>query len=137
MVFRTGQVPDVEQIRQEIGQIIDSRRYEAVQVVKNYYKTIKYTTDLVITGESVDLPKKLETLTTLYQSMVQAGDPRADKVLNRIMAISGENYDAIAGQLPPQQGQGAAQQAQQAFQATGNAPQGVSKEVANASNQPL
>lgn len=62
----------------------------------NYYKNAKFKFDLTITGEEVDVTNKLETLKALYFSMVQSGDPRSEKVLERITALAGENI-AIFG----------------------------------------
>ena len=44
----------------------------------------------------------IETLTSLYQSMMQKGDPRADRVLKAILSKKGQNIDAILGSMPPQ-----------------------------------
>lgn len=67
--------------------------YEAVQGLffnKVDYSTVKFKFDLNITGESEDTQGKLETLKTLYAAMAGAGDPRAEKVLERIASLSGE-----------------------------------------------
>ncbi len=42
----------------------------------------------------------IESLTSLYQSMVQAHDPRAERVLEQIFAIRGKNIDSILGPKP-------------------------------------
>lgn len=47
-----------------------------------------------------DITADIETLTTLYTSMVQRGDPRAEKVLRQILSKKGQNFDYIAGKAP-------------------------------------
>jgi len=70
----------------------------------SFYKDLLSTTkyDLVITGESMDIPRKVASLTTLYQVLAQQGNPMAQMVLNRIMVLVGENPSALASvKLPP------------------------------------
>lgn len=62
-----------------------------VELPPSYYKEAKYKFDFTVTGEEVDLPAKLETLKTLYQVMSQTQNPMAEKVLERILALSGES----------------------------------------------
>lgn len=54
------------------------------------YDLAKAQFDLDVTGEDVDIPAKVETLKSLYTLLSQAGDPRAEKVLNRISELAGE-----------------------------------------------
>ena len=56
-----------------------------------YYKDYKFKYTFTFTGEEVDLVAKIETLKTLYQIFAQQGDPRAEKVLERITSLSGED----------------------------------------------
>lgn len=42
----------------------------------------------------------VETLTSLYESMSAKGDPRAEKVLQAILAKKGQNLQAIIGNMP-------------------------------------
>lgn len=95
-----GKMPDIEALKVLVQQGLDKERYLAVTIPDDYYDSVKVKVNLTITGEEVDVPKKIETLTNLYTSMVQKGDPRADRILKRILAISGENFDLLAGAAP-------------------------------------
>lgn len=55
------------------------------------YKNAKYKFQLTVTGEEINLEAKLETLKALYFSMIQSGDSRSEKVLERITMLAGEN----------------------------------------------
>lgn len=70
--------------------------FEAIRTIyikkhANAYRDAKYKFDLTVTGEEIDLKAKLQTLETLYQAMAARNDPRAEAVLERITALSGEN----------------------------------------------
>lgn len=95
-----GQLPDVEQIKQQVQNHLDTQRYLFVKIPSSFYDDVDYKVTLTITGEEVDIPKKIETLTNVYTALVQAQDSRADKVLTRILALTGENYDVVAGAKP-------------------------------------
>lgn len=88
--LQNGQAVDVSTIQStlqpftEIGVLYFDRP-------KQSYADVKYKFQLTVTGEEVDVPKKMETLKTIYQIFKQDGDPRAEKVLNRLAALSGEN----------------------------------------------
>lgn len=77
---------------------------------EDYWKNLKYQVAIEVTGESTDVVKKMETLTTLYQTLVQKGDPRADDVLKMILVMTGEKLKAgsvglqspMAGGMMPQ-----------------------------------
>ncbi len=97
-----GRFPDIITMRLDIENDFKSRKNLFVDIKDNFYDDLKVTTQLVITGEQVNLPKRIETLTTLYQALVQVGDPRSEKVLSRILTLSGENFDMLVGEKPPQ-----------------------------------
>lgn len=70
--------------------------FESVQALffdlpASYYNEAKFKFDLSITGEEIDVQSKRESLSTLYQLMNQKGDPRSERVLQRIMQLSGES----------------------------------------------
>jgi len=69
------------------------------KIPKNFYKTAKYKFDLTVTGEEFDVDSKVKSLTALYQAMVQTGDKRAEKVLERILALQGTDIDSFGA--PP------------------------------------
>lgn len=84
-----------------------NRDTEWVTVPDNYYDDLAVTVTLVTTGENLNVEKRIETLTNLYTSLAQKGDPRADKILTKIMSLTGENLDSLVGlEAPVQQQQG-------------------------------
>jgi hypothetical protein len=62
---------------------------------KGAYKNANSKFDLDFTQESIDIEKKLQSLQTLYQLLVQKGDPRAEGVLTRIAQLAGESMAAF------------------------------------------
>lgn len=74
-----------------------------INIEKDAYKNAKYRFDLVVadTDDSVDTAGLIKTLTIIYQAMVQAQDPRAEKVLERIAALSGVDVEAFG--IAPEQ----------------------------------
>lgn len=92
-----GQVPEVDRIKQEIEAEMIKSPYFYVEIPDGFYKNIKYQLDLNITDESQDVAKEIETLTTLYQTLAQAQDPRADRVLQTIISKTGNSLEALAG----------------------------------------
>lgn len=99
-----GQLPNIDRITQEVTDHIGSQRHLFVKIPGSFYDDIDYKVTLTITGEEIDIPKKIETLTNLYTSLAQNQDPRADKVLTRILSLAGENYDVVAGPKGPPPG---------------------------------
>lgn len=57
----------------------------------NYYKNLGSSFIFQFTNEAVDTQSKLESLKSLFTLFAQRGDPRAEKVLQKIAAISGES----------------------------------------------
>jgi hypothetical protein len=72
-----------------------------IQTDKDLYKYAKYDLQLDITGESMNLTTDMATLTTLHQTLMQAGDPRAEKVLDKILLTQGKDMRSIIGKAPP------------------------------------
>lgn len=108
------QVPDFEVMKGLVVEAYGKENHLFIESPKDFYKDAKINIELTLTGEEVDVNAKITTLTTLYQSLVQAGDPRAEKVLSRIMSLQGENLEILLGEKPepiqqqqalPQQGQ--------------------------------
>jgi hypothetical protein len=105
------------------GKVVDAQTladavnpFEAVKqlvfnVSKDKYEKEKWKFDLEIVNETVDVTGKIATLSSLYQLMAQAGDPRAESVLERIAQLSGENMARFGAKQPtapaqmPQAGQ--------------------------------
>lgn len=92
----SGQVVDPSTIEQMVDPAQEIRSL-FVTLPPKAYKEVKYKFQLSVTGEEIDLKSKLQTLQTLYQSLMASGDAkRAEKVLERISALTGENL-AIFG----------------------------------------
>ena len=133
-VLDNGRLPNVELLRADIEERVRGGKFTFVKIKKAFYKDIKYKVIFDPTGESVDLPQKIETLTTLYQSMQQTQDPRAESVLAKLLALTGENIEALAQGAPQQDpNQPVGQQVQNAFKSAGNETQ----KIADASGQNL
>lgn len=99
-ILSTGEIPDVEMLRAKVETLNAGKRFQFIKIREYLYDNLKYNVTLDITGEEVDIPKKIETLTNLYTTLAQRGDPRAEKILARILAYTGENYDVLAGSAP-------------------------------------
>lgn len=65
------------------------------------YKEAKWKFNLDLTGDSADLAGKLQTLQSLYQSLAQVGDQRAEAVLARIGALTGEDMSQFGPKPAP------------------------------------
>lgn len=89
LVFEEFRLPTSEEIEVFTNAIASAKGFE-INVIKDELKEAKYSIDIVITGEAIDVNKKIETLTTQYQVMAQAGDPRANIILERLGKLTGE-----------------------------------------------
>jgi hypothetical protein len=86
----SGKPVDAGSLQGALGPYMDATSLPFT-LTKQTYKEAKFKFDLNITGEAVNPDEKVKTLTLIYQSMVQQGDPRAEKVLQRIVALQGES----------------------------------------------
>lgn len=87
-----------------IQQFIDPIRIANEIFIKrpaDFYKTIRAKFDITVTGEETDVQKRITSLTTLYQVLAAQGDPRSERVLERVLALSGENISLFGGKRPP------------------------------------
>lgn len=118
--------PDINKITADVEEQMSRRGTEWVKVPEAYYDNLAVTTSLVTTGENVNVEKRIETLTNLYTTLSQKGDPRADKILTKIMSLTGESLDSQSAMQTPdvlqqvQQGTGGLAQPQQANELTIN-----------------
>jgi hypothetical protein len=96
---------DPNEIDQNIeGQLAD-KEIDTYTFTKEDIKNLKYTVAIEVTGESIDIPQKMETLSTLYQSMVAVQDPRAEDVLKQIMTLANMKLKPKPQQMPNMQSQ--------------------------------
>lgn len=96
---------DFESEKLKIEEEVKNKDIIEVLIDDKTYDDAKVKLKLNITGEDIDVTTRITTLTTLYQSLLQAGDSRAEQVLSKIMALTGDNLEAILGpkQTPPPQ----------------------------------
>lgn len=100
-----GKTIEPEAVKQGIEGLLQDTRLLFFRLQEGFYEQVKYGVGLTITGEEIDIPKKIETLTNLYTTMVQAGDPRAERILKKVVSYTGENFDLLAGPAPKPQAQ--------------------------------
>jgi hypothetical protein len=106
-------MPDWNLEKQGIELAYQQQSHLFVPIPDKFYDDIKHHIEVSITGEEIDTASQISSLTTIYQSLIQTGDPRAEQVLSEIMALTGKNLEAILGPKPTQQPQ---QQAPQQVQ---------------------
>ena len=92
-----------EEVKAKAEKEISREHRLFINIPAGFYDDAKFQMELDITGESYDKKEQIETLTTLYTSMVQRQDPRAEKVLSLILSKTGKNLEAILGKDGPQQ----------------------------------
>ena len=98
-------VPTYEEVQTQVEQqILKDDRIAVTDITNKIYDDAKWIFDIDITGESFDKADR-ETYITLWQTLSQQGDARAEEVLNVLMGTLGKNMQAIAGkkQQTPQQ----------------------------------
>jgi hypothetical protein len=93
------QIPTIDEVRMAVEEGVTKMSHLFADVPAEIYKNAKYKIDIDIAGEDKPLADK-ESLTTLYTTMAQKGDPRADKVLEVLLGSMGKNLAAIAGKAP-------------------------------------
>jgi hypothetical protein len=93
----SGRIPDEAVIRAKYEKEIESKHELFFNIPESFYDDIKATFILTVTGEEINVEKRMETLTNLYTSLAAKGDPRADAVLEQIVAITGMNLESLAG----------------------------------------
>jgi hypothetical protein len=96
-----GKLPNVDLINLEVEEKMKDRKFQSVSIPEKFWDTLKVSTQLVITGEGVNIEKRLETLTNLYNSLQQTNPQAAEKVLGKILSITGEDYDTLVGTENP------------------------------------
>lgn len=84
-------------LRQQVEKELTKSPYFFIDVPAKFYDDAKFFMELVITDESFDSKQTVETLTTLYQTMAGKNDPRAERVLQLLLAMTGKNYQQIVG----------------------------------------
>lgn len=101
----SGRVRRKSDIETEIRQEMEREPYLIVDIPKGHYDNVKYHTKLEITGEETNVAEDMQTLITLWQALIQQQDPRAEKVLARILSFSNSNLRLMVGNRPTPQHQ--------------------------------
>lgn len=106
-------VPDFAQVRQLVTDAYGKQNHLFIESPKDFYADAKLNIELTLTGEEIDVQATITDLTTIWQGMIQQGDPRADRVLARILSLRGQNLELLVGDKPQpvQQQQNLAQKA--------------------------
>lgn len=99
-VMLNGKMPNLEEIKMKVEEKVNAMKFIPVDLPDKLWDTLKVSTQLVVTGESINIEKRLETLTNLYNVLSQTNPQAAEKVLGKILSITGENYDTLTGVKP-------------------------------------
>lgn len=91
--------PDLEKIRQEVMEEMARNPYLFISIPDAYYDRATAHHYMKLNLDD-DIGPDIQTLTTIYQSMKQDGDPRAETILKKILAKKGQNLEALAGRKP-------------------------------------
>lgn len=76
--------------------MLQDTKTDYYRMTKDELKNLKYRFDIDVTGESIDVAQKIETLTTLYQTQAQMGDIEgARATIKRIMSLTGEKIPGV------------------------------------------
>lgn len=108
------EIPNFELWKQITEESYQQQSHLFVEIPDKAYDDVKHHVELTITGEEIDTRSEIDSLTPIWQTMTQTGDPRAEQVLSRIMFLTGKNLEAMLGPKPPPPQQ--MQQQQQAQQ---------------------
>ena len=106
---------DVDAERLLIEEEFTRSPYMYLKMPEGIYDDLVYEMELDITGESVDLNQKIESLSTYYQALLQLGDiEKANMVLRRLMILSGNDTASLGTPVQENKAPEAIQQLQNA-----------------------
>jgi len=92
---------DVLGIREKVKNEINQMRSLPFSIPKAFYDSLKYSVRLVVTGESVNMEKKIETGTNVMNLVAQnpmiLQDPSLRKLLSKILSWTGESLTNLVG----------------------------------------
>lgn len=86
--------PNMDEVRAEVEEEMLQNPYAFVTIPEDFYPNAHYYMKLNIDD---DIGPDVQTLTTIYQTMKNDGDERAEQVLRMIMAKQGKSLAHIAG----------------------------------------
>lgn len=88
---KIGEPIDIETIKNEVDSQLAKIKRDYYKMTKQEIKLLKYRLDLDLTGESIDMPKKIETLTNFWSTQMKQGDvDGANQTMRRILMLAGE-----------------------------------------------
>jgi len=103
---RFGRFPTVSEYLEEqaiVTQKVLNKGRIYLEIPEKFYKDLKYRIDIVITGEQIDLPSQIETLTNLLTLLGNnpgiLQDPQTKIILEKILNKAGENPIGIINAL--------------------------------------
>ena len=86
-----GEPIDIEAIKNEVDTKLSKIKRDYYTMTKEEIRLLKYRLDLDLTGESVDVPRKMETLTNFWTAQMKQGDAEgANLTMRRILMLAGE-----------------------------------------------
>lgn len=98
----TGIIPTEEEVTQERERAlakIRSRSFRELDIPDDFYENLKYKVDIVITNESVAMDSKIQTLTTILQTLgtnpMILQDETMKRVFFKILDFSGINPEEL------------------------------------------
>lgn len=89
--------PVMDKIRLEVEEELMKSPYAFLTIPDDFYDNALFYMKLKIDD---DIGPDVQTLTTIYQTLKQDGDPRAEQVLRQIMAKQGRSLTNITGKKP-------------------------------------
>jgi len=121
---------DMEAIKTAVEMGLSKISKDYFTMTRQEIKDLKYTFDIDITGESINMPQKMETLTSLYTAQLQQGQlEQANMTLKKIMILAGEKMPRQTAQPQMAQMGGQMGQPQQATQMPTPEGQGLEQPI--------
>lgn len=82
---------------QQSKQELQDEPYFFLKAGKKAFDNIRFHMELTVTGEEIEVGKRIETLATLFQSL-SPQDPRRERILNRIVSLTGMDPESFLKQ---------------------------------------
>lgn len=95
-----GFIPDFTKMKEAIELEYQNQSHLFTKIPEDAYEQAENKLTLTITGEEVDVESEIASWTTVYQAMIQSGDPRAEQALEEIFKLKGKNLEATLGPKP-------------------------------------
>lgn len=88
--FETGKIADTDPkaVMEEIKNELSNHHQIFIDLGEAPFVEMRSELDIELTNNEIDVNNQKESLTTLYQSMLQSKDPRAEEVLQKILGFN-------------------------------------------------